>query len=280
MSSPAATGSAPAPAHDHGHGHGHHKFQAHHFDSMDQQFESGKFGVWLFLVTEILFFSGLFCAYIVYRALHPEIFLFAHMFLNKYLGALNTAVLIFSSFTMAWAVRNAQKGQKGLLCLNLAITILCGCTFMVVKYFEYTHKFHMGLKWGVAYAPNEEVEEHREKEHAAELARQGIIEKEGEEGEVKKKVKNIPKLSGTGVRPLITNEPPNVHIFFSIYYCMTGLHGIHVVIGIGILIWTLLRAMKGHFGPDYFFPVDYVGLYWHLVDLIWIYLFPLLYLIH
>ena len=279
MSSPVTTaGKHDAHGHDEGHGgHAHHPFQAHHFDSMSQQFDSGKMGIWLFLVTEILFFSGLFCAYIVYRALHPEIFQFAHLFLNKYLGALNTAVLIFSSFTMAWGVRNAQKNQKGLLCLNLVITILCGCTFMVVKYFEYTHKFEAGLKWGQAYYPNTEALE------IMEQAGHGTVEAEAtEEGEPTgkpKKAKTIPV--GVKVEKLhLPGEPPNTHIFFSIYYCMTGLHGIHVLIGIGILIWTLVRALKGQFSSEYFFPVDYVGLYWHLVDLIWIYLFPLLYLIH
>jgi len=277
MSSPVTTADKPgAHGHDEGHGgHAHHRFQAHHFDTMGQQFESGKMGIWLFLVTEILFFSGLFCAYIVYRALHPEIFQFAHVFLNKYLGALNTAVLIFSSFTMAWGVRNAQKNQKGLLCLNLAITILCGCTFMVVKYFEYSHKFEAGLKWGQAYEPNHHAVEMMH-EHTAAAGHGAESDSEEAHGDKPKRAKTvsfakIDKLPG---------EPPNTRIFFSIYYCMTGLHGIHVVIGIGILIWTLIRAFKGHFSSEYFFPVDYVGLYWHLVDLIWIYLFPLLYLIH
>src|SRR4051794_19055275 len=108
-------------------------FLAHHFDTPQQQFDSGKLGTWLFLTTEILLFSGLFCAYSVYRANHPEIFEFAHRYLDKWLGALNTIILIFSSFTMAWGVRAAQLGQKK-LCVNLlAITIVCGAGFMVVK---------------------------------------------------------------------------------------------------------------------------------------------------
>src|ERR1035437_1212456 len=133
----------------------HPKFLAHHFDTPQQQFDAGKLGVWLFLTTEILLFSGLFCAYSVYRALHPEIFEFAHQWLNKWLGALNTIVLIFSSFTMAWAVRASQTGQRKLCVTLLAITIACGAAFMCVKYVEYKTKFEEKLFPGQYYNPSE-----------------------------------------------------------------------------------------------------------------------------
>src|SRR5689334_3432818 len=157
----------PAAAHDHAHdGHGDHGHDpihaanphlAHHFDTPQQQFDAGKLGIWLFLLTEVLFFSGLFCAYTIYRAMRPEVFVYAHYFLNTKLGALNTCVLLGSSLTAAWAVRNAQLGETRKLMVNIVITIACACTFMVVKYFEYAHKFHDGLLPGPHFAPTEQV---------------------------------------------------------------------------------------------------------------------------
>jgi cytochrome c oxidase subunit 3 len=301
---------AHAPAHGahdaHGHGGPH---LAHHFDTYQQQFDAGKLGIWLFLLTEVLFFSGLFCAYTVYRGMHPEVFVYAHYFLNTAMGAINTCVLLISSLTAAWAVRNAQLAQRKLLVLNITITILCACTFMVVKFFEYEHKFHDGLLPGPAFHPTEQVWELETFKHkhpeAAEYA-----EKLTKAAEAKDKAKAGPKLAADAsgaaetmvferpteeqLEPLIKagvigpaaedqtrpSRPRNAHVFFSIYFFMTGLHGIHVLGGIGVFIWLLLRANKGEFGPKYFGPIDYAALYWHLVDLIWIYLFPLLYLIH
>ena len=136
------------------HGHGEYPFLAHHFDTPQQQFEAGKLGIWLFLVTEVLFFAGLFCAYTIYRAQNPEVFVYAHYHLNTNLGAVNTTVLLGSSLTAAWAVRCAQLRQKRALMLNIVITILCACTFMVVKYFEYAHKAHEGVVWGKNFNPH------------------------------------------------------------------------------------------------------------------------------
>jgi cytochrome c oxidase subunit 3 len=235
----------------HGDGHGVRPAHlAHHFDTPQQQFDAGKLGIWIFLVTEILFFGGLFCAYAVYRANHPEIFIYAHRFLNTRLGGTNTAILIFSSLTMAWGVRCAQLNQKRGLIVCLSVTILCAFGFLGIKYVEYKHKWEEGLLWGARYKP----------EHTAELAAASG------EHETNKAVKEA--------------ESENVRIFFSIYFCMTGLHAIHILIGIGLISWLLIRAVKREFGHDNFAAVDYVGLYWHVVDLIWIYLFPLLYLIH
>lgn len=231
--------------HGHGHddhAHGHDPHLAHHFDSTEQQFEADKLGMWIFLGTEILFFSGLFCAYAVYRANHPEIFEFAHHFLDRNLGALNTVVLLFSSLTMAWAVRCAQLRQTRGLKVCLAITLICAVAFLGVKAVEYHHKWEDGLLWGQNYQPSE---------HALE------------------------KLGGHDV-----HQPKNVQIFFGIYFCMTGLHALHIVIGIGLIGWLLVRAYRGEFADGYYTPVDLIALYWHIVDLVWIYLFPLLYLIH
>lgn len=226
---------------------------AHHFDDPAQQFDAGKLGIWAFLVTEILFFSGLFCAYSVYRNLHPEVFVYASTFLDTKMGAINTLVLILSSLTAAWAVRNAQLGQRKMLIFNICVTIACACAFMVVKYFEYTHKFHLGVFPGreFTYVPSS-ADEH---EHV--------------------KLESL-----AHIRENFGLVPHNVQLFFSIYYGMTGLHGFHVLFGIVAWLWILKRAIKGEFNPKYFGPVDFTALYWHIVDVIWIYLFPLLYLIH
>ena len=203
---------------------------AEHFESAEQAFESSKLGLWLFLVTEILLFGGLFVIYIMFRGLYPEVFHEASHHLNRTMGALNTIVLICSSLTMAMAVSRAQHNESKKAAVLLLITFLCGLTFMVVKYFEYTHKIHEGLLPGVHFSFAEMTD-------------------------------------------------PKAPLFFSLYFMMTGLHGIHVLVGMGLILWVLIRAVKGEFSSEYFTPVELTGLYWHLVDLIWIYLFPLLYLI-
>lgn len=282
MSEAVADNVAKQPAGGHHDAHEGRPFLAHHFDDPQHQFDSGKLGIWLFLVTEILFFSGLFCAYAVYRALHPEVFEYAHYFLDTTLGAVNTCVLILSSVTAAWAVRNAQLKQTKMLVANIAITIACGFGFMGIKYVEYSHKIHDGLLPGGAYKPALkawEVDLYKEKFGVPPGITPRAEGAAAAEGTVDTAAlpPGTPKLVG----PHEFNvEPRNVHQFFSVYFCMTGLHGIHVVIGIGIWVWLLLRARLGEFGPEYFGPVDYAALYWHIVDLIWIFLFPLLYLIH
>lgn len=218
-------------------------FLAVQFDDMGTQLATGKLGIWLFLASEVLFFSGLFLAYAVYRAHHPELFRYASLFLDWRMGALNTVVLVSSSLSAAWAVRAAQLGNRRVLDFTLVATLVLAATFMVVKYFEYSHKLHHGVGWGASCNPSAEL--------LASLpaAAQALP---------------VPKQLGT---------------FFSVYYLMTGLHGIHVLVGMGLFAWLLARARRGHFGPRYFGPVDVVALYWHLVDMIWIFLFPLFYLI-
>jgi cytochrome c oxidase subunit 3 len=252
---------------------------AHHFDTAEQQFESGKLGMWIFLATEILLFGGLFCAYAVYRSSHPEIFLYAHRYLDKTLGAINTAVLICSSFTMAWAVRCAQLGRRKALVRLLAATIaLAGC-FLGIKYVEYEHKWKEGLLWGKRF--HAKLEQPAAPAVAPPVPTPSI---NPEERSLIAPAAEGPKgLAKPGQRPLWetgTGGPPkNLQTFFAVYFTMTGLHGIHVIAGMVVLTLMLLRARRGEFGPAYFTPVDLAGLYWHLVDLIWIYLFPLLYLI-
>jgi cytochrome c oxidase subunit III len=230
----------------------HPSFLAHHFQSAQQQYQSGKLGVWIFLLTEILLFGGLFCAYTVYRANHPQIFVWAHQFLDKSLGAINTAVLITSSLTMAWAVRCAQRGQRRGLILCLVLTLACACGFLGIKCVEYRHKWESGLLWARQFKPNE-------------IASEALVAHAPDPGHA---------------QAALADDQRNAGIFFSIYFMMTGLHGLHVLAGMGAITWILMRSIRGDFSREYFFPVDYVGLYWHLVDLVWIYLFPLLYLIH
>lgn len=244
----------------------------HHFETSEQQFDAGKLGMWLFLATEILLFGGLFCAYAVYRATHPEVFLYAHQYLDKQLGGTNTVILLCSSLTMAWAVRASQLGQRKLLIGLLALTLAGGFGFMGIKYVEYKAKWEHGLLPGTHFTPHEGVKAHAETPAPPVPAPSPTIKPsaQGPAGTVKE----APQLAAThGARP------SNAQIFFGIYFLMTGLHGIHVLAGMGAIFWLLVRSVKGHFGPDYFTPVDFVGLYWHLVDLIWIFLFPLLYLV-
>lgn len=437
--------------------HGHHgpDYLAHHFDTPEQQFESGKLGMWLFLVTEVMMFGGLFCAYALYRANHPDIFAYAHGFLDWKMGGINTAILLASSFTMALAVRAAQLGQQKALILLLVLTIGGGFGFLVIKYYEYTSKFAENIwpgTWNLYYTVENDLNQNtlkidgsdekplidREAQlnaiavvEAKKLMHHGytphpvqasydlykdrgtfeklaeydaknlkdkgkvthyehhiiemfadagiadaiawIEEHEGHGSEDKKKVlaEGAPKEEGdpaeakpeehhsdspayaadpaidtatlVGLIPVTsasagasTIKPPasgrtglvdsqahaiapagdhgghgdhhaapplgmpdlshakyyipyefqpksvqdRIHLFFQIYFCATGLHALHVIIGMGCITWVLGKAMTGAFTPEYNVPVDIVGLYWHIVDLIWIFLFPLLYLIH
>lgn len=226
--------SSPTLAQTEVHGNGHHPKQQHHFVSMEQQFDASKMGMWLFLITEILLFSGMFVAYTVYRVWHPEVFEGVSSLLDWRLGGLNTLVLLASSFTVALGIHFVQKDQQRKMFWCLVLTILCACIFMVVKYFEYTGKFSHGIFPGQYYHPHGDY---------------------------------------------AVYDFPYAPQFFSIYYVMTGIHGIHVLIGIGIFVWLAIRANRGHFDSSYYTPVELSGLYWHLVDIIWIFLFPLLYLI-
>ena len=215
----------------------HHPSMQHQFDSLEQQKESATLGMWMFLVTEIMFFGGLFISYVVYRTRFHEIFAFASSALNWRLGAFNTAVLIASSLTMAMAIWAAQVNKRKLIVVFLLLTIALGSTFLVVKYFEYAEKFEHHLVPGPHFAPDPE--------HYG----------------------NIVKVSD------------KAQVFFSLYFIMTGLHALHMIIGIGVLIWLLFPSWKGKFDSSYYNPLECTGLYWHFVDLVWIFLFPLLYLL-
>jgi cytochrome c oxidase subunit 3 len=353
--------------------HDHPEWLAHHFDDAEQQFDSGKLGMWLFLVTEVLFFSGMFCAYALLRSMHPEVFAYASQFLNSTLGAINTGVLLFSSLTMAWAVRCAILGQHRLLVAMLAMTLSCASMFLGVKAVEYSHKWDLGLLPGAMYRPqgleaahheglspyliylslfpaacvvgfglwyavaavgkkafqlqvagpfltaaacffvgvalgsflesggdhgdhgdaahhSHDGDEHHDHDHAsgvptaatdvgAVAASAGfpdiklVSPQQAFPGEVA-----IPAGEGR-VPDYAVNQSGRAGLFFSVYYCMTGIHAVHILAGMLVIGWLIIKAARHEFHANYFGPVDNVGLYWHLVDFIWIYLFPLLYLI-
>lgn len=202
----------------------------HHWANAEVEFEAAKQGMWVFLVTEVLMFGGLFVAYGIFRGMYPEMFHEAHKMLAVNMGATNTVVLILSSVTMLFAVTSTQRGKRDRAILMLVLTLLLSCCFLVIKYFEYTHKFHDGL---------------------------------------------LP--AGFFTNTHLTH--PKAPLFFSIYFTMTGLHGLHVLIGMGLMLWLLKRTVNNEFGPHFYTPVELVGFYWHFVDLVWIYLFPLLYLV-
>lgn len=319
---PASPHSSDAHAHDahdaHGHDpHGQHAkypFLAHHFETPAQQFDSGKLGMWVFLATEVLFFGALFVMYAILRFKDPQVFSYASQYLDTILGGVNTCVLILSSLTMAVGVRAAQTNKKGLLSICLALTLAGAIGFLVIKYFEYTHKFHENLKWGQAFY---------EPVNAADAAAVKVEQKPIENpvlaiaspnpsaGAVPVAMTALPPVDKSAILApsagpdgvattamLVASTepahihhsgeahlldpalPPNTHRFFAIYYIMTGLHGIHVVIGVGVIGWLLIGSLRGRYNSDYYAPVDFVGLYWHVVDLVWIFLFPLFYLIH
>jgi cytochrome c oxidase subunit III len=210
--------------------HHHHPALAHHFENLEEQAEASTLGMWIFLVTEVLFFGGLFAAYAIYRAWFPEAFAVGSHELDVTLGTVNTAVLITSSLTMALAVHASQMGERGKLAALLVVTMILGTAFLGIKAVEYADKFEHHHIPG----PNFQFE--------AEYFRPA-------------------------------------QIFFSLYFVMTGLHALHMIIGLGIMSWMLVWTLNGTITREYATPIEISGLYWHFVDIVWIFLFPLLYLI-
>jgi cytochrome c oxidase subunit III len=252
--------------HPHAGGHGHGSDSPPHlkpyFVSSEQQFDAAKLGMWLFLVTEILLFGGMFVAYGIYRAWHPELFAEASTQLDTWLGAFNTMVLLASSLTVAWAVRAAQMDNRKVLTLMLWATVFLAGIFMVVKYFEYTHKFELGIYPGALFVFPE----------GTEFTLQGLAAGGAQTAYI--------AADAVGYQPGdhgITNQ--RAGLFFSLYYIMTGIHGLHVLIGMIALGILAVKAWKGKYTSAWYTPVENTALYWHIVDIIWIFLFPLMYLI-
>ncbi|MCB9837775.1 MAG: cytochrome c oxidase subunit 3 [Phycisphaeraceae bacterium] len=208
-----------------------------HWRNQEDEFEGAKLGVWLFLTTEILLFSGMFCGYAILRIFYLEHFTAASAhYLNWKIGAANTAVLLISSFTVAMSVRAAQLNKQGQLIINLLISAVCGVIFLVVK---------LGWEYYPKYIHHELPG------------------------------KNFAYADHTGAYIANASDP----VFLAIYWVATAIHGFHVLVGVLLLLWVAWRAGKRHFGPKHYTAVENVGLYWHLVDLVWIFLFPLLYLV-
>ena len=218
----------------------HHPELLHHFAEAQQQEDSASLGMWIFLGTEVMFFGGLFCAYLIYRLAYFGDFAAASQTLSWKLGATNTAVLICSSLTVVFAVYAAQHGKRTMLIGSLVLTIILGFAFLGIKATEYAEKF--------------------EKHHVPGPSFQ---------------FDNVP-VPG---HPDQMANPGHAQIYFALYFIMTGLHALHMIIGIGFFTWLLFAAWRGRFTPEYNTPVEMGGLYWHFVDIVWIYLFPLLYLI-
>ena len=208
----------------------HHALVAHQFDDMEQQRDAGLLGIWTFLITEVLFFGGLFTGYAVYRHAYPEAWVIGSGHLDFVVGGINAGVLILSSLTMVLAVHASQLGRRRSLVAYLLLTMVLGSVFMVIKFFEYSHKFH---------------------EHLVPGAHFGF----------------------TGL------HAGNVELFMSFYFAMTGMHALHMIIGLGLLAVLAVMAWRGRFSREYHSPVVISGLYWHFVDIVWIFLYPLLYLV-
>lgn len=203
---------------------------AHHFDSLDQEFDSHKLGMWLFVASEIMMFGALFVGALVFMTLYPDAFREGSHHLSWQMGAINTFFLLTSGLTMGLAVYHAQHGEQGKVRGYLIGSVVLASGFLVVKTLEYMAKFEHGTLPGQFF-------------------------------------------TGTGF------TDPHVHVFYGLYFVMTGLHGLHVLIGMGIMIWCLFVASKYKFDRGFFTPVELAALYWALVDLIWVFLYPLLYLI-
>lgn len=219
----------------------------HHFETQEQQREAGTFGMWLFLLTEIMFFGGLFFAYLLYRNWYYEPFVVASNQLSVPLGGTNTAVLITSGFCMALAVWASEMKKKGILVLTLVLTMFFGGIFIGIKgdewHAEWVHHHIPGDHYDISEFVN-------------------------------------PHAYGIKEEPISPDAAKKTQIFFSLYFAMTGLHALHMLIGLGILIWLTLRAHRGDFTAGYVAPIENFALYWHFVDIIWLFLFPLLYLIN
>ena len=231
------------------------------FKTLEQQKDTASLGMWIFLVTEVMFFGGIMLAYTVNRHTYFPAFAMGSNTLSIQLGGFNTVVLLASSFTMAMAVWSAQTGKKQLISIFLTLTILLGFVFFGVKYIEYSQKFHHHLVPGRNFDITFCVNNPDKCEDIS--AKEMDVERE----EIAKALAADPNLNA------------HAQLYYSAYFGMTGLHALHMVIGAGLLMWLLRGSLAGRFTPEWNTPVDIVGLYWHFVDIVWIYLFPLLYLI-
>ncbi|MGD9563633.1 MAG: cytochrome c oxidase subunit 3 [Pyrinomonadaceae bacterium] len=269
----------------------------HQFDDMKQQEESVSIGMWMFLVQEIMFFGGLFTAYLVYRSRYPMAFAAGSNHLDAFWGGLNTLVLIVSSLTMALTVYYAQKSNRMMQVLMIVLTMFFGSVFLGVKAIEYSDKYNHGL---VPMAGlNKRIKEDPNAHHEAEKPCWDVdhnappVEHPNPRGEFLWTDCSLVKLAQdenflteservgyfSGGQIDLEKFKGKVRIFFYLYFVMTGLHALHMIVGLGLMTWLLWTAWKGNYHKEYYMPVEMSGLYWHFVDIVWIFLFPLLYLL-
>jgi cytochrome c oxidase subunit 3 len=272
----------------------------HQFEDMGQQEESVSIGMRMFLVQEIMFFGGLFTAYLVFRWKYPMAFAAGSNHLDVVMGFVNTLVLIVSSLTMALTVFYAQKGNKGMQIILILLTMLFGATFLGVKAIEYTDKYNNGLVpvtgWNkrtpaVAHTegPEKPCWEHAHGEEHAYVNPHGEFEwadcslvKYAQQHNFltdSEKVQYFSVAYSDTANPDADKFRDKVRIYFWIYFVMTGLHALHMIVGLGLMSWLLYSVFKYNYNSEYYMPVEMSGLYWHFVDIVWIFLFPLLYLL-
>jgi len=270
----------------------------HQFDDMGQQEESVAIAMWAFLAQEIMFFGGLFTAYLVFRSKYPMAFAAASNHLDAFWGGLNTLVLIVSSLTMALTVHFAQKGNKGMQIIMVLLTMVFGATFLGVKAIEYTDKYNHGLVpvtgWNkIVKASATHGEEHakpcwemthEDDEHHVYVNPKGdfmwancsLVKVAQDHNYLTASEKagyfSSGQIDGDKFRD-------KVRIFYYLYFVMTGLHALHMIVGLGLMLWLLWSIFRYNYNADYYMPVEMSGLYWHFVDIVWIFLFPLLYLL-
>jgi cytochrome c oxidase subunit III len=276
----------------------HPPYQKHYFNDMQQQSQATLFGMWLFLVQEIMFFGGLFAAYAVYRYLYPEAYLVGAATQNLKLGILNTFVLIGSSYTVVLMVAAARKSNKNAMTLWMVLTMALGGVFLGVKVIEYSAKwehrlvpgkyfdfsYYMRHHWheiaggshgdaGAAHAagPAGEKAAHAAEAHAAPA--------HGDAAHAADHHHEPRRYDDMATRGTDPKVPKGIMLYYSLYFAMTGMHALHMIIGFGIAIWLLIDIRKGRFTESFYPHIEYFGLYWHFVDIVWIFLFPLLYLI-
>jgi len=207
-----------------------HAALAHQFEDLEQQHDAATLGMWIFLVTEVMFFGGLLAGYTMYRSVYPSAFAAGSRLCEVALGASNTLILITSSFTMALAVSMAQRGRRRLVLVFLTMTMALGAVFLGVKFLEYFHKYQEHLIPGMYFV-----------------------------------------YTGASAH--------QVQLFICFYFGLTGLHALHMIIGLGVLAVMTGLAWRGRFSAVHYAPIEVAGLYWHFVDIVWIFLFPLLYLV-
>lgn len=261
----------------------HSRFLHHHFDTLEQQRQASSLGMWVFIAQEVMFFGGLFLGYAYYRALYPEAFAAGSQLLSLNWGGFNTVVLICSSLTVAFSVHAAQLGDKRGIIKWIMATLLLGAIFLGVKYIEYSAKFEHHLVPGrhFQYDPHEaplhpKIHLTGEWPSLATTAHAATSEPAAAPA-APAEAHAAPDHAAESAMP--TFDPKHLQIFFSFYFAMTGMHALHMVIGIGLMFWLLKLAATDRFAPEYYTPVELFGLYWHFVDIVWIFLFPLLYLI-